>query len=112
MDEIEYLDKEGYPTDAALELLARWNEKDPNGAIDFMRSLWHYAEWGVSEQITIDERNVYGLEDGHRYVKMSTGGWSGNEELMAAFRASLTRRYQIVVTRRGGHYVLEYRKSD
>lgn len=50
-----------------------------------MRLLWWNPEWEVSENITIDERNVYGLDDERRYVKMSTGGWSGNKELMWAF---------------------------
>lgn len=116
-----YLDDDGYPTDAAIQRLTEWGdahclstapEFDVNGAIDFMRLLWWMPEWGVSEEIRSDERNVYCLDAGRRYVKMSTGRWSGNESLMRAFRERWWRARSIVVRRRGGHYVLEYAVPD
>lgn len=113
------LDTDGYPTEAAITHLTEWGDAssesspvfDVNGAIDFMRSLWHMSEWGIHDTIEPDECAVYRLTDGHRYVKMSTGGWSGNEELMNAFQERWWRRQSIVVTRRGGHYILEYTKE-
>jgi hypothetical protein len=112
-----YLDDDGYPTDAAIQRLTEWGdprcltdtpEFDVNGAIDFMRLLWWMPESGVSEMFSIDERNVYQLHDDRRYVKMSTGGWSGNEDLMQSFCERWWRNVNVVVRRRGGHYVLEY----
>lgn len=106
-----------YPTNVELQRLEMWGDPsdpnltspcDVNGAIDFMRSCWWMSSWGISEEFTQEERAVYHLSDDKRYVKMSTGGWSGNEQLMQAFRARWWRGLAIVVTRRGGHYVLEY----
>lgn len=111
MDTTDYLDDDGYPTDAALQRLAEWPLSDVNGAIDFMRALWWMPDWGITENITSDERTVYRLDDDTRYVKLSTGGWSGNEELMRVFRDRWWRERAIVVHRRGGHYVLEYRSE-
>lgn len=120
MSDDAYLDHDGYPTNAAIRRLETWgdpearngtSEYDVNGAIDFMRSLWWLPKWGISDNIPAIERNVYCLDDVHRYVMMSTGGWSGNEELMQAFRSRWWRAHSIVVTRRGGHYVLEYARG-
>lgn len=103
-----YLDSDEYPTDEGLERLSNWSTNDINGAIEFMRELWHYDEWGVRDTFTDEERTVYHLDPDRRYVKLSTGGWSGNEDLMTAFRSNPLRREAILVARRAGHYVLEY----
>lgn len=114
----EWLDDDGYPTNAALDKISAWPVEDTRGCIEFMMSLWWMPDWGINRIISIDERNVYMLDDDHEYVKLSTGGWSGNESLMSAFVEgtrpdgtfnvdAVLRAKSIVVRRRGGHYVLE-----
>lgn len=116
----DYTDDADYPTKDDIQRLTEWGDPDgqsatpqfdANGAIDFMRSLWWMPEWGIREDFTPEERMVYGLDDDYRYVQMSTGGWSGNEELMMAFQERWWRQQSIVVHRRGGHYILEYRRE-
>jgi hypothetical protein len=117
MDVEPYLDATGYPTEAALRRLTEWGDEacsnpqpevDVNRAIDFMRSLWHLPEWGVSETFSETERTVYQLDETRRYVKLSTGGWSGNEDLLHAFQSRWWRARSIVIQQRGGLYVIEY----
>lgn len=87
------LDDDGYPTDAALERLRQWDIADPRGWLEFARSLWWSKDWGWPK-----------LEG-----EVSTGGWSGNESIIAAMREA---HFGILwhqvwwQTRRGGHYLI------
>lgn len=99
MDElIDDLDKDGYPTDATLESIRVWR---PGEAVDYrplfenVRGVWYYPEYFELRL------------DGKTY-DVSTGGWSGNEELIEALRANtLCWLLCWVSSRRGGHHVFE-----
>ena len=64
----------GYPTAAALRKLRKWDSTDQRGAFEYARSLWKWPE--------------YVRQRGQRYTFI-TGGWSGNEEVIAALEANL-----------------------
>ena len=82
-----------YPEDDELEKIRTWPMEDFDGWMKFIQSIWAYEDY-------IDE------EDGVWYV--STGGWSGNEEIIQAMRTneSYLWIFHWVSSRRGGHYVL------
>ena len=82
-----------YPTEEELEKIRRWPGKDYHDWMAFIRSLWTYADCGYWKQ----EENTYDI---------STGGWSGNEEIIAAMQDNfvLWSMYWCQ-SRRGGHYV-------
>jgi hypothetical protein len=106
----DYLDEDGYPTDAALERIKTWpieTRFSTTALIDFVRSLWHNNEWGWRE---VDAADVLGKDVRRYYV--STGGWSGNESLIRAWQANEWGwHFSWMQTRRGGHYIFEVPQS-
>ena len=95
----EWLDGE-YPTDAALDRIEHWDcIEEPDGGLfkrrglmAFVQSIWWAAPWGWHQE-------------GDDYY-ISTGGWSGNESIIAALKGnfifwSLHHRS----TRAGGHFM-------
>lgn len=97
----DFLDDDRYPTEEALEKIRVWPHTDLAGAFAFVRSIWWSADWGWHTEI--GEKTEY---------KISTGGWSGNESLIAAMKAN--RMLWLITwqqSRRGGHYIFELPRS-
>jgi hypothetical protein len=100
---------DGYPTDDTLEAIESWGIKDFQDAIDLMEFVgmaWSYPDrWKVERQWEDDL--------GHkkaRYI-FSTGGWSGNEDLVGAMENNpMLRILGPWSWQRGGHY--EYRLPE
>jgi len=66
-------DRDGYPTDETLERIEKWDAWDSGGLIEFIEQAWH-SFGDVRRNGTI--------------VELVTGGWSGNESLISAFRTN------------------------
>lgn len=82
-----------YPTEEQLQAIGSWPLKDPMGWLDAIAEWW----WGFDASlIRYTQRRVY----------LSTGGWSGNEELIAAMQGSFLWFIGFESSRRGGHFVL------
>lgn len=92
------IDSEGYPTDEALAAIENWDRRDISGCFDYIGRLWHYPErWN---------------RDG-RVITASTGGWSGNEDLIGALRENtILWAMSWWEIRRGGHYVFKVPVGD
>jgi hypothetical protein len=87
-----------YPTDEELKRIEKWPYSDPLGWLKFVESIWWMADWGI----TWRPRRVY----------ISTGGWSGNEDIIESMKKNFILWSQLWVSvRRGGHYVFENRKK-
>ena len=86
-----------YPTEEELKKIAKWPASDFKGLMTYVLNLWEYADCG------------YWTKVGNKY-SISTGGWSGNEEIIGAMRENImfwaTCWYQ---SRRGGHYIFHVR---
>lgn len=97
--EDQILDDNGYPSDAELKRVEEWPWQDgfrPLMAYVFAR--WKYADIG------------YWQQEGDRFA-ISTGGWSGNEDLIQALEANQMFRSLCAYSwRRGGHYVYDVRE--
>lgn len=82
------------PSDSALERIRTW-PADPGSypdLMDLVRSIWWAADWGWSQR--------------GRTYSISTGGWSGNEEIIWAMKQNWIFWSQCWWTsRRGGHFV-------
>ena len=100
----DWLDDDGYPTDKALEKITNWDYKDTLGCFEFICSLWSYQNYYNTEKTTND------FDSPIVRIKLSTGGWSGNESIINALEKNhiiwMTSWFQ---SRRGGHYIFEVR---
>lgn len=111
----ELLDDDGYPTEAALDVVELWHWTDAQGWFNFIRSLWAYRSWGWTEKIEPHElanHERYKDKTVHRYY-VSTAGWSGNESIIAAMqRNEMMWHLNWAESRRGGHYIFELKRFD
>lgn len=103
----DMLDEDGYPTDAALDIVEAWHWSDPKGWFEFINSIWYLRSWGWSEG-----------EEPHEFYKdrmtycyhISTAGWSGNESIIRSMQKNdMMWHLNWVQSRRGGHYIFELR---
>lgn len=78
MDVDEFLDKDGYPTEHALDVISRFNGT-PRELIDFIDSLWWPS--GGHTTFTHVDKTPDG-KPGYCWY-LGTGGWSGNEDIIA-----------------------------
>lgn len=88
------LDEEGYPTEEFLEAIKKFDsiEKD---IFEFIKPYWKYANQGYWTQ----EVDSYHL---------STGGWSGNEEIIRALQDNfIFWSIWWQSSTRGGHFVFK-----
>jgi len=88
-------DMSGYPDEEDLERIRKWSHDDLLGLVDFVRERWTFADWGWKLE-------ACGL------LSVSTGGWSGNEELIGALQGN----YPFwglcwESSRRGGHFTFD-----
>lgn len=82
-----------YPTDEELEVIKNWDANDPKGLLEHVRLFWKYADNGYFKVV-----------DGE--YRLSTGGWSGNEDIIGALRENhLFWAMHWFQSTRGGHYV-------
>lgn len=94
------LDEHGYPTQGFLEKIAslwppeglRWREAFQQFMEHVLQPAWHMADWGVHRKGPV------------WYI--STGGWSGNEDLIRAMQSNPFLAHYFLAWRRGGHFVL------
>ena len=105
------LDGDGYPTEAALDVIREWTfQMSDRELFDFIKSIWWMPDWSWKECEAIDERT--GRKSYCYYI--STGGWSGNESIIQAMQENKWMFWHMhwVQSRRGGHYIFELRKED
>ena len=85
-----------YPTDQELRFIRRYDiTKEPTEDLfAFIQQTWHWSDWGTTRK----GRRLY----------LHTGGWSGNESIIAAMEKNEMFWYLTwVESRRGGHYIFE-----
>lgn len=85
------MDKNGYPEEHELKKIREWSvQKGWYELLEYVRTLWIYPTYFNKENDT---------------YKISTGGWSGHEETIAALEDnSLFWAACWGSSRRGGHY--------
>ncbi len=94
------LDDDGYPTEETLESIATAKPSSPREALDMMmsvlKSVW---QW-----------DYFDLKENRRYrrLKIATGGWSGNEDIVRAFRRNFHFDYYWVSSARGGLHEYDF----
>jgi len=102
------VDRDGYPTDETLDALRQWDLADANAALDFLQVAWTYPNL-ASHDLSVEEFAVVHADASTRHLRLSTGGWSGNEDLIYAFRESLAWRMTWRLSAIGGLHIFRYR---
>jgi hypothetical protein len=98
------MDPDGYPDDVEIETIKSWPIADFKNLLDYVKVRWKYADAGYWEEKNV--RDEYNPPKTNVMYEISTGGWSGNEDLIGALQDNtmfwLVCWYSSV---RGGHYV-------
>ena len=92
-------DRDGYPTKETLQVIEKWDDYTEQGRMELLRFIqkaWYYPDW-VAEK------------DG--LFVFATGGWSGNEELISAFRENVLWHILRKIEIDGGFYVFGVGKN-
>lgn len=76
----EMNDNYEYPTEAELETIREWDllKKPVAGLVEYVRDLWWAPDWGFH----LKGKRVLLLQ-------LHTGGWSGNEDIIAALKQNV-----------------------
>ena len=103
-------DGDGYPTEEELKVFKKWTWAEINlsgwkapEVVEHIRSIWWAPDWGFILREGRDrlfKRKVMRLQ-------LHTGGWSGNEEIIAALHPTAFWGLFWESSRRGGHYYFE-----
>lgn len=91
-----------YPTEEQLQRIKDWDFKDSLGLAEFVVSIWHYGDpWA---QLSAWRKDDFG--HGYRELRLATGGWSGNEDIVGAL--STNRMFEMLCwnsSHRGGLHI-------
>jgi len=100
------LGSDGYPHTIEIARIKTWpvqSMADLRGLLEYVRRRWKYDDMMWAESDETDD-----MLGGRRYreYRMSTGGWSGNEDLVGALEENTI--FAMIAPwswQRGGHYV-------
>ena len=98
-----------YPDPEDLARVESWPYTDLPALMAFVSDLWCDYGWFEQTESRIDfgGMNEGDLDDGHRWC-CATGGWSGNEEIIAALeRNTMFWALCWAASLRGGYYEFE-----
>ena len=113
-------DEHGYPTKHELKVFDRWklatNTDNPTFAQDFrardvvdhLEAIWWYPE----RQIELRQGRAHLFRRKIMRLVLHTGGWSGNEDIVAELRDTWFWLMYWQATHRGGHYYFEIPWSE
>ena len=87
-------DSNGYPTEETCDKIRDWNPCDPVGLFKFLKAAW-------------DHDIGYFREPDANIIELITGGWSGNEELIQAFKSNIAWSLCWQSSHRGGLHRFE-----
>ncbi len=81
-------DADGYPTDETLDAISEWDYHDFPALMEFVASAW---KWDGLENKPSRIEPLFDkqYEDDGCWWTGATGGWSGNESLVAALDANM-----------------------
>ena len=93
------MSEQDYPTEEELKTISDWpiptKESNYQDLMTFIEGIWWMPDWGWTKK-----------RGGLYYV--STGGWSGNEDIIQAMQKNfIFWGATWVQSRRGGHYIFK-----
>lgn len=99
-----------YPSDETLQAIRNWPASQINACLEFARAAWHWENW-ATEELRPHEREMVHAEEGQRFLRLATGGWSGNEEIVGALNDNMWARHQWCLSASGGLHIYEFKRS-
>ena len=99
LPEVIHDDSGQYPSDEALEFIEKFDcaKYGCLSLTEFIEQVWWASDWGY---------NLKGKRK--KKLQLSTGGWSGNEDIIRALKNNFVFWSMCwVETKRGGHYTFE-----
>ena len=110
--EVEFeLDNDGYPEEATLSAIAYWTHEQGYGVLlAKIKEIWKWDDYFTGP--TMGSRKI-AADRGKFFYHLSTGGWSGNEDIIGALRRNTL--FWITCwesSKRGGHYEFSIRVED
>ena len=93
----------GYPTEQELEMISNWDIRTTDDMVafaEFVIEIW-WMQYGLrwtKRRVKAKYGNDYYL------LRLSTGGWSGNEDIIEAMRHNIWWGLCFYSHLRGGHY--------
>ncbi len=110
LEEGEHLDADGYPSEAALEIIEKWHWDDIPGWFKFIEDIWYLRTWGWATKL---EQHAYVKDKQVLQYHISTAGWSGNESIIGVMQQNfMLWSLTWVQSRRGGHYIFELKEIE
>jgi hypothetical protein len=104
------LDADGYPSEAALEIIEKWHWDDIPGWFKFIEDIWYLRTWGWATKL---EQHAYVKDKQVLQYHISTAGWSGNESIIGVMQQNfMLWSLTWVQSRRGGHYIFELKEIE
>lgn len=95
-------DRDGYPTEELLYYIQTLSPttNDPFEIMEYINEIWHWDNMG--------KWRFRNSREG--CFEISTGGWSGNEDIITALRESMFWTCYWHQSRAGGHYWFHIKK--
>lgn len=109
-------DGHGYPTPKTLRTIRKWpsDQQRINELLDLVAAAWHWPDFGVSRELRPAEAEVVHAEEGERFLRLATCGWSGNEDLIEALNRSTSLAWFFTwkLSASGGLHIFRYLNVD
>ena len=96
-----FLDNEGYPTDELLQWIKDYDilEHGVEPLLEILEETWNWPDWGIVR------KRAYGKTFSY---ELHTGGWSGNESILAALEDNMFFFFWWRKSITGGHYYFRF----
>lgn len=118
-------DDDGCPSEATIALIEQWplfpqselpagEERRLRGAracLDYVMMAWNPSYGNLSYTLSTAELRIVQARKGEQFIRFATGGWSGNEMLIAALRRNtMMQSLTWCLSARGGLHIYSYPK--
>ncbi len=99
-------DRDGYPSPATLQHIRSWPAEDPRGLVQYLCEAW-WPGFGRKGQ----DGPYYRFAWRGGYLRLATGGWSGNEDIVEALSKSMFWVMRWRRSERGGLHIFKLPKE-
>lgn len=109
---MDAVDDYPYPTVETLTRIESWQihtANDVRACLDYVKDAWDQTYGSAKMVESTQELAVLVATKGERFLRLATGGWSGNEALVAALkRNGLVSSLAWCLSARGGLHIYRY----